>query len=224
MSALQHNRPRCRVWTALLMAGLTLCFAAQQVVVVHFEKPYDTYLALSGYGMKSWHLWEVFTCQFVHAGWAHWLLNLAGLAFVARAAETAWGGCRFLRVYLGLLLAGAAVQGVVAVAGFLLPESLETVAAFLRDRFGGPLAGASIGLCGVFAVLCRENPARTFRLLFFVPVKAAHLLWGALGLSVVWLVLATLWLAIPDNLALPHLAHLVALAAGMVFFRPAPAR
>ena len=46
------------------MIGLVLSFAAQQLVVVHWEKPYDAYLALSGYGMKSRHFWQFcWQCQ-----------------------------------------------------------------------------------------------------------------------------------------------------------------
>src|SRR5512135_3898487 len=77
----------------LLMLALTGCFVLQQIVIVGMEKPYDAYLGLSGYGMKSGHLWELFTYQFLHAGKLQFALNLGGLWYFGRAVE-GWFGSR----------------------------------------------------------------------------------------------------------------------------------
>ena len=201
-------------WSAstFLMMGLVVCFAIQQIVIVYHEKPYDAYLALSGYGMKSGHLWELFTYQFFHSGPVHLLINLVGLWFLGRPVEACLGSRRFLLLYLGASLTGAILQGTVALAGFLLPESLESVAAFLRDRFGGPVVGSSVGLCGVFAVFCRLNREKRIRLFFLLPIRPEPLLWVALGIAVLFLI-------IPSDPYLAHLAHLGGLLAGMAFIK-----
>lgn len=143
-------RPR-RTCTIILLVVMTICFAGQQIIVVQHEKPYDAYLALSGYGMKSAHLWQLFTYQFFHAGWGHFILNQIMLWFVCGRGEVRWGWRRLLGAYLGTLIIGGLLQGGVAMAGFLLPESMETTAAFIRDRLGGPVYGASAGWCGLLA-------------------------------------------------------------------------
>jgi membrane associated rhomboid family serine protease len=188
------------------MLVLVLCFAMQEVVVVHLGKPYDAYLALSGYGMKSGHLWELFTCQLLHCGPIHLLVNLAGLWFLGRVVEHQLGSRRFLWLCLGASLAGALLQGGVALTGFLLPESLESIAGFVRDRFGGPLCGSSIGLGAMLAGFCLANPERNLGERFGVRVKARHLWWAALGVAV-------LLILVPTNPDLAHVAHLGAMLA-----------
>lgn len=231
-----NEKSRWPSLSLLLMAGLAACFTVQQIVIVHFEKPYDAYLALSGYGMKSGHLWELLTYQCFHQGsnlappdfaapwewviyqafhqgWAHLAVNLLGLWFLARTVEGRLGPKRFLYLYLGAVLAGAVLQGAVALAGFWLPESLESLAASLRDRFGGPVAGASVGLCGVLTVWCLAEPTRTVRLFGVIPIKAAPL-WGiALSVAVVLVIFRT-------DPSLAHLAHLGGLAFGLAFLQP----
>ncbi len=198
--------------TTFWMLVLVVCFTIQQVVIVHMGKPYDAYLALSGYGMKSWHLWELFTCNLLHCGPAHLLVNLIGLWFLGRAVEAHLGNRRFLFFCLGASLAGALLQGAVALTGFLLPESLESVAGFVRERFGGPVAGSSISLCAMLAAFCLMRPERRVCLLFVVPVKAAQLLWPALGVAVLLVI-------VPSNPDLAHIAHLGAMLAAMVIIR-----
>ena len=201
-------------FSTLLMVVLGICFAIQQIVFVHMGKPYDAYLALSGYGMKSGHLWELFTYQFLHSahsfpsGLLHLLINLIGLWFMGRTVEARLGSKRFLLLYFGAILAGGLLQGGFALAGYWVPESHESVAAFLRDRFGGPFVGATVGLCGVFAVFCLLN-------------EAASLLWIALALAVILVIALVL---IPTEPGLAHLAHLGGLLAGMAFLKLAKGR
>ncbi|MBN2506781.1 MAG: rhomboid family intramembrane serine protease [Verrucomicrobia bacterium] len=205
-------RASWRSLSVLWMLGLVLCFIPQQVVVVHMGKPYDAYLGLSGYGMKSWHLWELFTCQLLHCGLIHLLVNLAALWFLGREVERLLGRGRFLAFWAGTSLAGALVQGAVALAGFLLPESAESVAALLRERFGGPAYGSSIGPCAMLIAWCRLQPGRRVGLRGVVSVKAAFLVWPALGLAA-WLVV------VARNPNLAHLAHLGGMLAALALPR-----
>ena len=199
----------------LLVPLLTLSFVAQQVFVV--PKSYDAYLFLSGYGMKSGQLWELFTCQLFHSnhslasGLIHLLVNLAGLWFVGRAVEAHLGSGRFVALYIGAGLAGALAQGLVAMTGFLLPDSLATTGEFLIARFGQSV-GSSNGLCGVFAVFCLWQGKARIRLLWLLPVQAAHLLWAALAVT-------ALAIALPSDPSLGHIGHFVSLLTGMVLFK-----
>jgi membrane associated rhomboid family serine protease len=196
------------------MGVMGVWFGIQQVVFIHLGKTYDAYLALSGYGMKSGHVWELFTYQFLHSAYSlpvgllHLLINFVGLWFLGRAVEARLGGKRFLLLYLGAVLAGGLLQGGFALSGYVVPESYETAAAFLRDRFGGPFAGASVGLCGVLAVFCRLN-------------QAVILLRVALALAVIFSLVPVF---IPSDPGLAHLAHLGGLLAGLAFFKLAKGR
>jgi membrane associated rhomboid family serine protease len=197
------------------MPILALGFVAQQLFVV--PKSYDAYLFLSGYGMKSGHLWELLTCQLFHSnrslasGGIHLLVNLAGLGFVGRTVEAHLGRRRFLRLYLAAGLAGALAQGLVAMTGFLLPDSLGTAADFLLARFGQSV-GSSSGLCGVFAVFCLWKGHTRISLLWLIPVQAGRLLWVAL-------VVSALLIAIPSDPSLGHIGHCVGLLTGMVLYK-----
>ena len=198
--------------SACWMVVLTFSFTLQQVVIVHLGKPYDAYLALSGYGMKSGHLWELFTCQLLHCGPAHLLVNLVGLWFLGRVVEGALGNRRFLCLCLGASLAGVLLQGGAALTGFLLPESIESLAGWVRERFGGPVSGSSISLGAIVAAFCRMRPERRVCLLLVGPVKAAHLFWLALSVAVLLVI-------VPSNPDLAHLAHLGAMVAAMAMLR-----
>jgi membrane associated rhomboid family serine protease len=195
------------------MPVLLVSFIAQQLIIV--PKCYSAYLFLSGYGMKSGHLWELFTCQFFQSnhtlltGSLHLVINLAGLWFVARPVEAHLGSGRFLLLFFGSGLAGSLAQGGVAVTGFYLPESLGTAADFLIARFGESV-GSSNGLCGVLALFCVWKRDATVHLLWLFPVKAGRLLWLALGGL-------ALLLVVPSDPTLAHVGHFVGLLTGLAF-------
>jgi membrane associated rhomboid family serine protease len=199
-------------WSSLLIFGLVVCFVAQQLYLV--PKRYEAYLALSDYGVKNWHLWELFTYQCFHSfphffpGLAHLLFNLLVLWFVGRELEARIGGKRFLIIWLGASLAGALLQGLFAAGVTLLPDSVESARRALGDRFGGPVAGASVGACGILATFCRLDPGAEIKLFFLIPVRAGCLLWVFLGLAV-------LFVLVPTDASVAHLANLGGLLTGM---------
>ncbi len=207
-------RARLPFWclSTLWILILVLCFTAQQVVIVHLGKPYDAYLALSWYGMKSGHLWELFTCQLLNCGPIHLLVNLACLWFLGRAVEAQLGSRRFLWFCLGTSLAGALLQGGVALMGILLPESIESVASFIRYRYGGPVDGASIGPSAILMAFGLIRSERSGRLGRIVPVNAKYWMWLMLGVAVLLVI-------IPSNPDLPHVAHLGAMLAAVAIIR-----
>lgn len=204
-------RPK-RTCTIALLVSMTICFAAQQIIVVHYQKPYDAYLALSGYGMKSGHLWQLFTYHFFHAGWGHFIVNQVALWFLCGTAEVRWGCRRLLTIYLGAVIVGGFLQGGVAVVGFLLPDSLETPAAFIRDRVGGPVYGASAGWCGVLSAWLtwksreRSHPGEGW---------SHQATWFALVVAGLGAVECT----VTPQPSLAHLAHFGACIAGFLLGR-----
>lgn len=217
-------RTAARFWSfsVLLMLALAIGFALQQYVIVYKGKPYETYFALSAYGMKSWYVWELFTFQGMQSNVVHLLVNLAGLWFLGRTLEAALGWKRFLILWIGAGLAGGVAQGALAWAANFLPDAL--------DQFRNPAAGASAGLCGVLAVVCRMQPEANFRFGVSLPVPNRHVLWVALLVCAIAAAIPfgptqasdaeEMWKAIwwaPMNLA--HAGHLGGLLGGMLFFK-----
>ena len=100
---------------ALLALTLAICFAAQFAVVDLLDKPYDIYLALSAYGMRNGHLWEIATSSLMHAGWWHLGTNLVALALIGPAVERRYG----VRVALRLFVIAGLVGSIVAALGAL---------------------------------------------------------------------------------------------------------
>jgi len=230
----KEGRNAIRFWSfsTLLMAMFVAGFAAQQYIIVYKGKPYETYLALNAYGMKSWYLWELLTFQGLHSNGIHLLVNLIGLWFLGRAVESKLGWKTFLAVYLGAGLVGGLLQGSLAMVANFVPPSLDAVAKYLLDQFGNPTAGSSAGLCGVLAVLCRLQPDAPFRFGVTLPLKGRHLLWGVGGILAFFAVVPfgtsqpndlesqSMWLAIwwaPISLA--HAAHVGGLFAGVWFVK-----
>lgn len=197
------------------MAVLVVAFVTQQLLIV--PKTYSAYLFLSGYGMKSGHLWELLTCQFFHSsrsltfGLGHLALNLAGLWFVGRRVESHLGRVGFVVLVLVTGTAGALAQGLVAVMGFLLPDSLGTTADFLINRFGESV-GSSNALCGLLAAFCLGKAQAPVRLWRRFAITGQHLLWLAFAA-------AALLIVIPSDPNLAHVGHFVGLLTGAVTYR-----
>jgi membrane associated rhomboid family serine protease len=195
------------------MFGLVAAFALQQYVIVYKGKNYETYLALQAYGMKSWHVWQLFTFQCMSSNVIHLLGNLALLWFLGRRLERGMGWKKFLLLLIGTGLAGGVLQGTLALVASFLPQALE--------QFWNPAAGSSAGLFGALAVYCLLQANPRFRLL----------LWVALGVSAIAAAIPfgqippsdpeqSIWKAIwwaPMNLA--HAAHVGGMLAGMWFVK-----
>jgi len=214
------DQPSVSFWgfSSLLMLALVVCYAVQYYVVVYKDKPYDQYLNLSDYGVKSFYVWQLLSYQFMHLNWGHLLINLAGLWLFGRALEFSLGYKNFLVCYFGAGFAGGILQGVVALVSLLLPESLKDIAAFLSDQFAGPVAGSSVGLCGILAALCLLEPGAGLRLFCCpkhfcrFPVKGRYLCW-------ILLIIAAAFLVARSHPNLAHAGHFGGLLAGMAYIK-----
>jgi membrane associated rhomboid family serine protease len=186
----------------VLLAINTAVFVLQTMLSFWAPSAFQSYFrafALSTDGLASGYLWQLFTYQFMHAGFLHLLVNMIVLYFFGKAVEEALGRRAFLRIYF--------LSGVV---GGLLQM---LVAALFPGYFGRAVVGASacgLGLLATFAALFPERQI-TLLLFFIIPVslRAKTLLMIAFGLSIFGL------LAPVSNVA--EAAHLGGILTGLAY-------
>jgi membrane associated rhomboid family serine protease len=142
-------------------------------------------LSLEGLRLGAW--WQCLSFQFLHGGWIHLAMNLLLLHSLGPVMETTLGRGRFLLLYL----VSGTVGGILHVAG----------AWMMPDSFGGPVVGASAGLCGLLAALGAYHAEERLRVLFFLifpmEVRAKFIL-----------LLGILTSALGAMFAVGHIAHL----------------
>jgi membrane associated rhomboid family serine protease len=140
---------------------------------------------LEGLRLGAW--WQCLSFQFLHGGWIHLAMNLLLLHSLGPVMETTLGRGRFLLLYL----VSGTVGGILHVAG----------AWMMPDSFGGPVVGASAGLCGLLAALGAYHAEERLRVLFFLifpmEVRAKFIL-----------LLGILTSALGAVFAVGHIAHL----------------
>jgi len=163
-------------------------------------------LSLEGLRLGAW--WQCLSFQFLHGGWIHLAMNLLLLHSLGPVMETTLGRGRFLLLYL----VSGTVGGILHVAG----------AWMMPDSFGGPVVGASAGLCGLLAALGAYHAEERLRVLFFLifpmEVRAKFIL-----------LLGILTSALGAMFAVGHIAHLAhlggfigGLGCALVFQRTHP--
>jgi len=164
-------------------------------------------LSLEGLRLGAW--WQCLSFQFLHGGWIHLAMNLLLLHSLGPVMETTLGRGRFILLYL----VSGTFGGMLHVAG----------AWMMPDSFGGPVVGASAGLCGLLAALGAYHAEERLRVLFFLifpmEVRAKFILLVGILTSALGAVFAVGHIA--------HLAHLGGFIGGLgcalVFQRTHPA-
>ncbi len=99
----------------------------------------------------GFHLWQLVTSAFLHAGLAHLALNMWALHMFGRDVERALGAERYLQLYVAAVMSAASVQLVVVSATVHAPY---------------PTLGASGGVFGVLLAFGVLYPRRIVTLLF----------------------------------------------------------
>jgi membrane associated rhomboid family serine protease len=185
--------------TVVIMTSLVVVFLLQCIDDAYLHTPVQSWLALTGPGIRSGWLWQLLTFQFLHGGFFHLLGNMLGLWYLGRYLENILGRGRFLLAYLGSGALGGVLQGILML---LFP-----------GHYGGAMFGASAGVAGLLAIFGMLQGNAVLMLNFFIPVRARTFLifFGAMSLF---------FTIVPiqgDHTA--HAAHLGGLIAGYAFFR-----
>jgi len=183
--------------TVVILVVNILVFFAEYSNGTQSRRAFSEYGALSIGGLERGFLWQFVTFQFMHAGLPHLVLNSLALYFFGRPIEEALGRNGFLKLYFLSGIAGGAMQVLLAA---LLP------------RLGGPMVGASAGICGLVAAYALIYPASTILIGFVLPLRARYVLPLMIGLSVVLLFFG-------GDTQVAHGAHLGGLIFGVAYFR-----
>lgn len=194
-----RNTPIARGWSATIVILVVniLVFFAEHSNGTQSRRAFSEFGALSIGGLERGFLWQFFTFQFMHDGLIHLVLNSLALYFFGRPIEDALGKNSFLKLYFLSGVAGGVVHVLLAV---------------LFPRFGGPMVGASAGICGLVAAFSLLYPASTILIGFVLPLRAQYFLPIMVGLSVVLLFLG-------GDTKVAHGAHLGGLMFGVAYFR-----
>ena len=196
-----QDEPRSNGRTlAAWLVGINIAVFLAEVLIRRYTRwPITTWCALSVPGIRSGHLWQLLTYQFLHGGVLHLFLNCWGLYVFGREIEDRLGRFRFLKLYLFSGVVGGLVQ---------------VICALLAPRlFGSAVVGASAGVFGLVAAYAALFPERQLTLLLFfvIPVTLrakTMLLWGV--------ILALAGSLFPfDHVA--HAAHLGGMLGGLLY-------
>lgn len=124
---------------------------------MHYFALQPIYDGTSILATTSFYPWQVFTYQFMHAGFWHIFFNMFVLWMFGSELEELWGGGKFLTFYL---LSGVGAS----LAQLFISPMLGTIA---------PTVGASGAVYGILLAFGLTNPDRPiFMFPFFIPIKA----------------------------------------------------
>lgn len=169
-----------------------ICFFAINTPVIRDYLFY--YGALFPIGSGQFHIWQLVTYMFLHAGFGHIFFNLFALWMFGQAIENYWGTNRFT-VYYFLTGVGAALLHMLIGGG------------------GAPTLGASGAVYGILLAFGMMFPERPIMLLFPpIPIKAKYFvaIFGAIelisGIS-------------RANSGVAHFAHLGGMLVGFILIK-----
>ena len=184
--------------TQKLMIVLAVVFGLQCIDAVYLKTNAVAYLALTATGLKSGFLWQLFTFQFLHGGLFHLLMNLLCLWFLGSWVERVLGTKRYLFFFAFCGLGGGLLQG--------------TLMLLVPGHYGSLLYGASAATSGMLALFATLESESELRWNFVIPIRAKHLLWLEIGISLFFTV-------VPADQGVAHAAHLGGILAGIGFAR-----
>ena len=181
----------------LIVANIAV-YLLQQINAVYLHWPLPQYLALSTGGIRHGYFWQLLTFQFLHAGGFHLVFNVLALYWFGRPVEESLGTGRFLEAYFVSGITGGLLQ---TALGFTFP-------AF----FGQSVVGASAGVFGLITLFALMEPDRVIMLWFVLPVRALYFVYGALFISLFFII-------VPSNSGVAHAAHLGGILAAVGYLR-----
>lgn len=181
-------------------------------------------LGLHFFLSSDFHVYQLLTYMFMHAGWTHIFFNMFALWMFGRIVESVWGSKRFLFYYLACGIGAGLIQMIAQFISFYAIAS-EEIPGF---GFGNIMAvvhnsemvinswttvgasGAIYGILLAFGMLFPEE--RIFIFPLPVPIKAKWFVALYAGLELV------LGLGMPGD-SVAHFAHLGGMLFGYIIIR-----
>lgn len=187
--------------TVTLLIVLGACFVLQSILLSYSASGTSLVreLALTRDAIARGHLWQLFSFQFLHAGFFHVFLNGLCLYFLGRALEHSMSTRHFLQLYLGAGLAGGVLQ---ALGNLVLPYN-----------FPAPVVGASAGVSGLIAAFSFLYPAQEIYLFFVLRFPARFFFILSVILSIFFILVPA------GSVGIAHGAHLGGLLFGYAYAR-----
>lgn len=181
-------------------------------------------LGLHFFLSSDFHLYQLFTYMFMHAGISHIFFNMFALWMFGRIVENVWGPKRFLTYYLACGVGAGLIQMVAQFGSFYMIASdqipgfgfgdVMTVAhnseAALSSWTTVGASGAIYGILLAFGMLFPEE--RIFIFPLPVPIKAKWFVMLYAGLELI------LGLGMPGD-SVAHFAHLGGMLIGFLLIR-----
>lgn len=116
-------------------------------------------------------VWRFVTCQFIHAGQMHLVMNMLSLYLFGPMIESYLGRKKFLAFYLLSGAGGPVVYVLLWAAHVLIPNP------------GVPLVGASAGIFGILIAAATIAPNETVLMYGIVPMRLRTLAWLLLAVA-----------------------------------------
>ncbi len=198
---MRDNGPSQTWWHSAvicLIIANTAIYLLQQINGFYLHWPLTQYLALSVDGMRHGYVWQLLTFQFLHAGGWHLVFNMLALYWFGRPVEDSLGNGRFLEAYFASGVTGGLFQ---TLLGFAFPV-----------YFGQAVVGASAGVFGLITLFALMDPSRVILLWFVLPVRALYFVYGALFLTLFFIL-------VPSSSGVAHAAHLGGILAAMGYLK-----
>ena len=181
-------------------------------------------LGLHFFLSSDFHLYQLFTYMFMHAGISHIFFNMFALWMFGRIVENVWGPKRFLTYYLACGVGAGLIQMIAQFGSFYMIASdqipgfgfgdIMTVAhnseAALSSWTTVGASGAIYGILLAFGMLFPEE--RIFIFPLPVPIKAKWFVMLYAGLELM------LGLGMPGD-SVAHFAHLGGMLIGFLLIR-----
>ena len=123
-------------------------------------------------------LWRLITCQFLHAGLYHIVVNMIALYMFGPVVELTLGTRRFALFYTLCGIAGPLMFTLLWSLGIAMPD----LPGKMFPTIDIPMVGASAGIFGILMAAAYLSPDRPIYIYFFeIPLK--YLAWGLMALA-----------------------------------------
>lgn len=135
--------------------------------------------------MSNVGFWRLIGFQFLHHDMGHLFFNMLGLFFFGPMVERYLGSKRYLAFYLLCGIFGAAMYGLLNVAGYAVHTlfGVDRIPGLLFYDMATRLVGASAGVYGVLMAGAFIAPNSKVLLFFILPVRLKHFAYAIVAIA-----------------------------------------